>query len=103
MEFEGIFSKAMSGQFFNIFGDIDDVDGIEGTFFDTDTASYTKYFRDITNLGGGDNLDAYFLGLIDGTVFFTLLLTSFRFALLRIDDGDPMFVIHFVRLLNKYV
>jgi hypothetical protein len=40
MKFECIFAVAMSGEFFHGFGYVNDFDGLEGAFFDAETAAY---------------------------------------------------------------
>ena len=94
MKFEGIFPKAMGGKLFQVFRDVDDANSIEGTFLDADAATDAEYLGNITDFGLRGNLNTNLIGLIDGTILFTLLLAPFRLALLGVDDGDSMFILH---------
>jgi hypothetical protein len=44
MQFEGIFTETMSGKFLHVLGNVDDFDGLEGAFFDTESTTNTEYF-----------------------------------------------------------
>lgn len=58
MELEGVGAIAMRGVLGHVGGEIDDGDGIKGTFFDTDTTSNAQLLADPCNLGLGAHLDA---------------------------------------------
>ena len=88
----------MGGYFFHIFGDIDDFDCLEGTFFDTDAASDAEDFADVDDGGLGSDFNAYFFCFIDGTSLFALLFAPFGLALFRVDDGDSVFIFHAVEI-----
>ena len=94
MKFEGVFPKAMGGQLFQVFGDIDDANGIEGTFLDADAAADAKYLRNIADFRLRGDLNTDLLGLIDGTILFALLLAPLRLALLGVDDGNSVLILH---------
>lgn len=94
MEFKCVFAETMSGQFIHIFGDVDDLDGLEGTFLDADSTTYTEYLGDLHNLGLGSDFDTYFLCFVDWTTLLTLLFATLWLALFGIDDGDSVFVFH---------
>lgn len=94
MEFKCVFTETMSGQFLHILGDVDDLDGLEGTFLDTDPTTYTKYLGDLHNLGLRSYFDANFLCFVDWATLLTLLLATLRLALFGIDDGDSVLVFH---------
>ena len=49
MKFEGIFAISVRGEFVHIFGYVDDFDGSEWAFFNADTASDAKYFRNVAD------------------------------------------------------
>lgn len=80
----------------HIFGKVDDFDGLEGAFFDTNTTTDAEDFRDFAHGWGRLNLNTNFFGLVDRTTLFALLFASFRFAFLFVDDGDSVLVLHFV-------
>lgn len=94
MKFEGIFPKTMGGQLFQIFGDIDDANSIEGTFLDADAATDAEYLRNITDFRLRGDLNTDLIGLIDRTILFALLFAPFRFAFLGVDDGNSVLILH---------
>jgi hypothetical protein len=60
---------------FQVCGQVDNVDGTEGTFLRTDTATDTKAFRDESDLGFRRHFDTELSGTDDGARLFTLLAT----------------------------
>lgn len=51
MQFEGVGSISMSGIPFEVFGKIDDIDGLEGTLLDADTAPDAQWFGQVGDFG----------------------------------------------------
>lgn len=54
-------------------GQVDDVDGVEGTFLGTDTASNAEALRDEGDFGGIVDFDAQLARADDGTRLFAFL------------------------------
>ena len=63
---------------FQIGGQVDDVDGGEGTFLHTDTASYAESFRNESDLRVRGNFDAELARSNDRTRLLALLTTFLR-------------------------
>mmetsp|Transcript_29627 Transcript_29627/g.55078 ORF Transcript_29627/g.55078 Transcript_29627/m.55078 type:complete len:95 (-) Transcript_29627:170-454(-) len=89
MQFERVRPIAMGCIFFEIFWEIDDINGLERTFFHTYTTAYAQRLRDKSQLALGANLDAQLPELHDWATLLTFLSTFLRLALLNIDDGNP--------------
>ena len=94
MKFEGILTISMGTEFIHVFGNVDNFDCFEGAFLDADSTTNAKKLGDFNNGRSGHNIDAYFLCLVDGTRFLTLLLASFRFALFLVHNGNTVLVFH---------
>lgn len=102
MEFEGVFSEAVGGEFFHVFGYVDDFDGLEGALLDAEAAADAEYFWDVDDGGGGHDIDADFFGLVDGTALLALLFAALGFALFGVDDGDAVLVFHLLKYNQRF-
>ena len=58
VELEGVWAVAMSGVFVQVFGQVDDLNGLKRAFLHTDTATDAQLLRDVSNLGRRSDLDA---------------------------------------------
>mmetsp|Transcript_25950 Transcript_25950/g.46796 ORF Transcript_25950/g.46796 Transcript_25950/m.46796 type:complete len:309 (-) Transcript_25950:75-1001(-) len=88
MELEAVGSISMRGVLLQIFGQVDDVDGLEWTFLDADSAADAERLAEVGDLGFGTDLDTEFAQLDDGAGFLTFLATFFGFASFGVDDGN---------------
>ena len=89
MELERVGAVSMSGMRIQVGGKVDDIDGIHRTLLHTDTTPNTQLFRQVCNLGSGHDFHAHFAHAHNRARLFTLLVTSFWFASIRINNGDP--------------
>jgi hypothetical protein len=96
MKFKGIGSVSMGGQFGEVGGKIDDLDGFEGAFLDAKTATDAKCFGNGADFGSGSHFDAELAGLVDGTALFTLLFAFLGFTFIFVDYSDSYSVVHFL-------
>lgn len=78
----------MSGVPLEVLGQIDNVDGLEGTFLHADTAPDAQWLGQVGDFGLGPDLDAELAEFHDGAGLFALLVTLFGLAFLWADDGD---------------
>lgn len=69
-------------------GQVDDVDGVEGTLLRTDTTSNAQPLRYKGNLAVRVDFNAQLASSHDGTGLLALLPALLRFTLVRIDNGD---------------
>ena len=88
MELEAIGSISVGGVLLEVLGQVDDVDGLEGTFLDADTAADAEWLAEVGDFGFGAHFDAELAELDDGTRLFAFLTTLLWFAFLGGDDGD---------------
>ena len=75
---------------FEVCGQVDNLDGVEGALLGADTASDTQALTDEGDLAGVVDFDTQLAGLDDGTRLLALLATFLRLALVRVDDGDTV-------------
>ena len=76
------------GLFAQVGRQVDDGDGLERAFFDTNTTTDTQLFGNGCDLVIGSDFYTQLSHADDGTWFFALLPTSFRLALIIIYNGD---------------
>jgi hypothetical protein len=73
MQLEAVRAVAVGYLRLEIGGQVDDVDGIEGTFLGTDAAADAETFRDEGDFAVGVDFDAEFAGADDGAGFLAFL------------------------------
>ena len=78
----------MCGVPFQVLGQIDNIDSLEGTLFHADTTSDTKWFGEVGNFRLGTDFDTEFAKFNDWAGLFTFLVTLFGLASLWCDDGN---------------
>jgi hypothetical protein len=67
-------------------GQVDDLDGLEGTLLDTNAATDAQVLGYVSELGVHCHLNAFFAQLDDGALLLALLSALLGFALLLVDD-----------------
>ncbi len=93
MELEGVWSVSVRSVPFEILGQIDNVDGLEGAFLNAYAAPDAQRLRKVCNLGFGRHLDAQLAKLDDWAGLFAFLATLFGLAFLGAYDGNARQVV----------
>ena len=88
VQLEAVGPIAVRGVLLQVLGQVDDVDGLEGTLFDADAAADAEGFGEVGDLGFGAHFDAELAQFDDGAGLFAFLFAFFGFAFLGVDDGD---------------
>lgn len=90
MQLEAVGAVAVGNLRFEVRGQVDDVDGVEGALFGADTASDAETLRDEGDFAGGVDFDAQLSRPHHRTGLFALLTTFLRLALVRIDNCNTV-------------
>lgn len=80
MQLEGVGGVAVGDLSLEVGGQVDDVDGVEGTFLRTDTATDAETLTNEGDLGGWVDFDAEFASADDGAGFLAFLSAFLGFA-----------------------
>jgi hypothetical protein len=88
MEFETICTISMSCLAAQVLGQIDNLDGFIWAAFNAHTATNAECLRNESNRRRFFNIDTNFTDFVSGTCFLAFKGTLFRFALIRVDNGD---------------
>ena len=88
MQLECVGSIPMSRLLLQVFGQVDDRDGLKGALLDTDATSNAELFRDVSYFGVGVHFDAQLADLDNGTALLALLSTFLGLALVFADNGN---------------
>ena len=81
MQLEAVGAVAVGNLRFEVRGQVDDVDGVEGALLGADTASDAEALRNEGDFAGGVDFDAQLSRPHHGTGLFALLTTFLRLAL----------------------
>jgi len=88
VEFESVGAIAVGGLLLQVLGKIDDLNGLEGAFFDADTATNAQLLRQRRGFHASVRLNAELSHPHHWATLFTLLLTAFWFAFIIGNDGN---------------
>ena len=88
VEFEGVGSVSVGGVAFEVLGEVDDVDGLEGTFLDADAAADAERLGEVGDFGLGAHFDAQLAEFDHGAGLFAFLTAFLGFASFAGYDGD---------------
>ena len=88
MQFEGIGAVPVGDLRLKSLGQVDDLDGFEGTLLDAHAAANTQVFRNKANRRGRLHFYANLARFVQGAGLYALALALFGLALVWIDNCD---------------
>jgi len=93
MQFETVGTVAMGDLASKSLRQVDNLDGSEWALLDAHAAANAEMLREEANLRGRLHVDAHLALAVEWARLGALLLALLRFALIRVDNGDPELVV----------